>query len=101
MPIYLNENDVAEFLDMPSAVQALRDAFLARGREEANVLGQIRTGAATGVATEVMARPEGKCVALIGTGRQARTQALALRAVGMLSELSVFARTPDKCEAFC
>ncbi|HLQ89952.1 MAG TPA: ornithine cyclodeaminase family protein [Xanthobacteraceae bacterium] len=155
MPIYINENDVTEFLDMPSAVAALRDAFSARAREEANivprtrwafedrrlnvmgggiatqhryalkaygssafhvllysmrgllaiieanVLGQIRTGAATGVATELMARPEGKRVALLGTGRQARAQALALSAVGMLSQLFVFARTRDKLEAFC
>ena len=155
MPIYLNEKDVAEFLDMPSAIAALRDAFAARARQEANVvprtrwafedrrlnvmgggianqhryalkaygssafhvllysmqgllaiieanvLGQIRTGAATGVASELMARPEGKRVALIGTGRQARTQALALKSVGMLSELFVFARTTEKLEAFC
>jgi ornithine cyclodeaminase/alanine dehydrogenase-like protein (mu-crystallin family) len=48
-----------------------------------------------------MARPEGKTVALIGTGRQARTQALALKAVGMLSELGVAARDRGKLEAFC
>ena len=155
MPIYINERDVTEFLDMPSAVAALRDAFAARAREEANVvprtrwafedrrlnvmggglvtqhryalkaygssafhvllysmqgllavieanvLGQIRTGAATGVAAELMARRQGKRVALIGTGRQARTQALALKAIGMLSELFVFARTRDKLDVFC
>jgi ornithine cyclodeaminase/alanine dehydrogenase-like protein (mu-crystallin family) len=156
VPIYLNEKDVAEFLDMPAAIQALRDAFVARAHEqaniiprtrwafedrrlnvmggglvtqhryalksygagafhvllysqkegllaiiEANVLGQIRTGAASAVATEKMARPDGKNVALIGTGRQARTQAVALHAVGMLDELAVSARDRGKLEVFC
>jgi ornithine cyclodeaminase/alanine dehydrogenase-like protein (mu-crystallin family) len=68
---------------------------------EANALGQIRTGAASAVATEKMAKPGAGKVALIGTGRQARTQALALKAVGMLSELAVAARDRGKLEAFC
>jgi ornithine cyclodeaminase/alanine dehydrogenase-like protein (mu-crystallin family) len=48
-----------------------------------------------------MAQPEGKKVALIGTGRQARTQALALAAIGMLAELAVSARDRGKLDAFC
>src|SRR5262245_54442745 len=113
MPIYVKEADVAEFLDMPSCLQALRDAFVAEAKGqanivprtrwpfgavrlnvmgggerptkhyavksygsgafhvlfyaedkgllaiiEANMLGQIRTGAASGIATEKMARPD-------------------------------------------
>ena len=38
MPIYVKENDVAEFLDMPSAIQALRDAFAARARAREAVI---------------------------------------------------------------
>src|SRR5215813_2232755 len=68
---------------------------------EANVLGQIRTGAASAVASQKMARPGARKVALIGTGRQARTQALALSSAGLLKELAVFARTRDRLEAFC
>lgn len=157
MPIYIKENDVAEFLDMPAAVQALRDAFAARARAreeavvvprtrwrfgdkrlnvmggglteqqryalksygssafhvllygakgllaiiEANNLGQIRTGAATGVATEKMTDAGRGKVALIGTGRQARTQALALKAVGRLNALAVSGRDRGRLEAFC
>jgi alanine dehydrogenase len=48
-----------------------------------------------------MANPGAGKVALIGTGRQARTQALALKSAGLLSELSVYARARDKLEAFC
>jgi len=68
---------------------------------EANVLGQIRTGAASAVASEKMARPGAGKVALVGTGRQARTQALALKAAGMLTELAVAARDKAKLDAFC
>src|SRR3972149_5696435 len=35
---------------------------------EADALGQIRTGAASGVATKLLARPDGGRVAIIGTG---------------------------------
>jgi ornithine cyclodeaminase/alanine dehydrogenase-like protein (mu-crystallin family) len=147
VPIYLREKDVAEFLDMPAAIAALREAFVARAREEAsivprrrwtfgdrrlnvmgggiasqgrfalksygssafhvllysmqqgllaimeaNVLGQIRTGAASALASKAMARRDACKVALIGTGRQARTQALALHAAGLLAEFAVSAR---------
>src|SRR4029453_6967482 len=68
---------------------------------EANLLGQIRTGAASAVASEKMARPGASKVGLIGTGRQARTQALALSSAGLLKEIAVYGRKRDKLEAFC
>src|SRR5215510_8727446 len=68
---------------------------------EANVLGQVRTGAASAVASEKMAVPGARKVGLIGTGRQARTQALALSSAGLLQEIAVYGRKRDKLEAFC
>jgi alanine dehydrogenase len=53
------------------------------------------------VASEKMARPGARKVALIGTGRQARTQALALSSAGLLQEIAVYGRKRDKLEAFC
>ncbi|MCY2965618.1 MAG: hypothetical protein NT069_18640 [Planctomycetota bacterium] len=41
---------------------------------EADFLGQLRTGAASAVATEFLARPDSKVVGLFGAGLQARTQ---------------------------
>src|SRR5947209_12147395 len=41
---------------------------------QADYLGQMRTGAASGVATQYMARPEASEVGLFGTGKQAPTQ---------------------------
>ena len=45
---------------------------------QADYLGQMRTGAASGVATRYMARPDASEVGLFGTGTQARTQILAV-----------------------
>ena len=41
---------------------------------EADRLGRIRTGAASGVAIKYMAREDARRVAVLGTGRQAETQ---------------------------
>lgn len=53
-----------------------------------------RTGAATGLATDLLARPEAKVAALLGCGAQARTQALGLDIVRELNTLRVYA--PNK-----
>jgi ornithine cyclodeaminase/alanine dehydrogenase len=68
---------------------------------EAHTLGQIRTGAATAVASERLAPPNARKVGMIGAGAQARTQALALAAIGRLGELAVFVRTRSDLETFC
>ena len=48
---------------------------------EANWLGQIRTGATSGVATDLLANPDARVLAVIGTGFQAASQIDAVRAV--------------------
>ena len=42
MPIYFKEADVAEFVDMPSTIEALRQAFAAQARGEANIVPRTR-----------------------------------------------------------
>lgn len=68
---------------------------------EADWLGRIRTGAATGVATRWLARPEAQTVALIGAGGQALTQLQAVCAVRPITRVRVYSRTPERCQAFC
>ena len=41
-PIYVKESDVTEFLDMPTCIQALRDAFTAEAKGEANIVPRTR-----------------------------------------------------------
>jgi len=67
---------------------------------EADHLGRIRTGAASGVATAYMARTDAARVGVIGTGRQARTQLEAVAAVRPLRGARVFGRDQERCEAF-
>src|SRR5690606_15666482 len=67
---------------------------------EADHLGRLRTGAASGVATELMARPDAASVGLFGTGRQARTQLQAVCAVRRISRVDVFSRNADRCATF-
>jgi len=67
---------------------------------ESDLLGRLRTGAASGIATRALARPDAKILATIGTGRQAATQIAAVCAVRPIETVRVFSRTADKREAF-
>jgi alanine dehydrogenase len=67
---------------------------------EADYLGQLRTGAASGVATKYLARGDAKVAAIIGTGGQARTQLEAIAAVRKLSSVRVYGRDAARREAF-
>ena len=66
----------------------------------ANALGQIRTGAASGVATRHMARPDVDTVAIIGSGYQARTQLAAVAGVRPIERAFVYSRNRERREAF-
>ena len=68
---------------------------------EADYLGQMRTGAASGVATKFMARPDAHFAAIIGTGLQARTQLAAVAAVCKLDRILAFGRDPQRRTDFC
>ena len=68
---------------------------------EADYLGQLRTGAASGVATKYLAKKLAKSAAIIGTGGQARTQLEALHNVRMLDAVYVYGRDTQKRTRFC
>jgi alanine dehydrogenase len=63
---------------------------------EANHLGQIRTGAASGYATDLLANPEADTLGVIGSGFQARTQVEAIRAVRPIKTVRVWSRNQEK-----
>lgn len=67
---------------------------------QADYLGQVRTGAASGVATRLMARPDAQTVGLIGSGKQARTQLQAMRLVRNLSRVEVYSPNAEHRQAF-
>jgi ornithine cyclodeaminase/alanine dehydrogenase-like protein (mu-crystallin family) len=72
-----------------------------RGIIEADRLGQIRTGAASGVATKYLARPEAGIVGIIGTGRQAQTQLQAVCGVRRIREVRAYSRDAERRQRFC
>jgi ornithine cyclodeaminase/alanine dehydrogenase-like protein (mu-crystallin family) len=67
---------------------------------EADTLGQFRTGAASGVATRRLARPDAATAGCIGTGKQARTQLLAMAKVRSLKSIRVYGRDAERRRAF-
>ncbi len=67
---------------------------------EANHLGQIRTGAASGYATDVLAHPDAHTLGVLGSGFQAETQVAAIAVVRKLTEIRIWSRHPDRREAF-
>ncbi len=68
---------------------------------EADKLGQMRTGAATGIATKYMARQESSRLGIYGSGLQARSQILAVCAVRSISAISAYSRNPQNLAKFC
>ena len=67
---------------------------------EGGRLGQIRTGAASGLATKYMAKKDSATVAVIGSGFQARTQLEAVCAVRDIKGVKVFSRKEERRTAF-
>jgi len=68
---------------------------------EADYMGQLRTGAASGVATKYLARRDASVAAIIGTGGQAKTQLEAIAAVRKLKSARVYGRNPERRKKFC
>ena len=67
---------------------------------DAGTLGQVRTGAASGLATRHMAPAGASTVGIIGTGYQARAQLEAVCAVRDISVVKAYGRNQERLEAF-
>ncbi|MGA2436230.1 MAG: ornithine cyclodeaminase family protein [Bryobacteraceae bacterium] len=67
---------------------------------EANYLGQIRTGAASGFATDLLASESASTLAVIGTGFQARSQLEAVLAVRPIRAVRVWSRDAERRAEF-
>ncbi len=67
---------------------------------EADYMGQLRTGAASGVATKYLARKDASVAAIIGTGGQAKTQLEAVAAVRKLESACAYGRDAAKRQKF-
>lgn len=63
-------------------------------------LTKLRTGALSGVATDLLSRKDSSIFALIGTGGQAKTQLEAILNIRPIKEVRVFGRNKDKAKDF-
>lgn len=67
---------------------------------EADWLGQMRTGAASGLASKYLAREDVKTLGVIGSGLQARTQVIAVTAVRAFDRILIYGRDEERRNAF-
>jgi alanine dehydrogenase len=67
---------------------------------QADHLGQMRTGAATGVATQYMARGDAADVGVFGSGKQARTQLIAVCKVRKIRRVHVYSPNEEHRRLF-
>jgi alanine dehydrogenase len=67
---------------------------------EADALGQKRTGAASGLATRLMAKPDSSQATLFGAGWQAQSQLLAIVAARNLKRVWIASRRAERRDAF-
>jgi alanine dehydrogenase len=69
---------------------------------EADRLGRMRTGAASGVAARHLARHGARTLGVIGCGRQAETQVACIRAaLPTIEHVVAYCRTPERLASFC
>ena len=67
---------------------------------EAGLLGAIRTGAASGIATKYLANADAAVLGVLGTGKQSPTQIQAVCAVRPIEQVLVYSRNAERREAF-
>jgi alanine dehydrogenase len=96
LKIYTSSKDGLRFLILLFSVES--GDLLAQ--IEADYVGQIRTGAASGLATRILARADAKTVGIIGTGLQARTQLEAISHARKIESVRAFSRDQQKRETF-
>lgn len=115
MPAYLAASDalgakiVSVFpgnreLDLPTihAVVIVVDSQTGRPTAvmDGTYLTALRTGAASGVATSLLARPDARVAAIFGAGAQARTQLEAICTVRHIEQVWVYDSLPQAAQAY-
>ncbi|MFI5380960.1 MAG: ornithine cyclodeaminase family protein [Tepidisphaerales bacterium] len=100
--ITLCDRNPAQGLPRIQAVVVLFAAATGRPRAllDGTFLTALRTGAASGAATDLLARPDSSVVAILGAGVQARTQLEAVCAVRQIRHVRVFDPSRAYAQAF-
>jgi ornithine cyclodeaminase/alanine dehydrogenase-like protein (mu-crystallin family) len=96
LKVYTSYKEATRFLILLYSAENGRLLALIEG----NWLGMLRTGAASGVATKYLARPDADCLAMFGTGWQARGQVQAIACVRSLKEIRAYSRDAARRQRF-
>jgi alanine dehydrogenase len=93
---YVATNDGASF------VVVLFEGGTTKAVIDADVLGRLRTGAASAVAARHLARPGARTLGVIGCGTQARTQVACIReALPGIEQVVAYCRSEERLAEFC
>lgn len=94
--------NVEKGLDSISSTMVLKDPKTGEicSILDGSYLTQLRTGAVSGAATDLLAREDSNIFALIGTGGQAKSQIEAVLNVREIKEVRVYGRDKEKAEKF-
>jgi len=77
-----------------------RDSGAPMAAADGGVITAIRTACASAVATDALARPDSRRLALLGYGEQAETHLRAIRRVRPIEAVTVWGRSPERAAAF-
>jgi ornithine cyclodeaminase/alanine dehydrogenase-like protein (mu-crystallin family) len=115
MPAYLADDDqmavkiVSVYNDNPAQGLPLIHALVVvidpttgipRAAMDGTYLTALRTGAVSGAATDLLARPEVRTAAIFGAGAQGKTQLEAICAVRAVERAWVFDLDRERCQAY-
>ena len=105
MPAVMNDSGLMGYKvfhgSMKNGVRYLIAIYAREGERllalmDAHYLTAARTGATTGIATKLLANPDAKTVAVIGSGLEARTNLQAVCAVRPVNSVTVFSPNPER-----
>jgi ornithine cyclodeaminase/alanine dehydrogenase len=109
MPAVMNDSGLMGYKvfhgSMKAGVRYLIAVYSREGERllalmDAHYLTAARTGATTGIATKLLANPDAKIVAVIGSGLEARTNLQAVCAVRPIERVTVFSPNPERQARF-
>ena len=78
--------------------ESLHGSFV--GMADASVITEVRTGAVSAVATDLLARKNARSLAIIGAGAQGRSHLAAIRCVRDIEEVRVFDLNPQSAQRY-
>ncbi len=101
--VTLYKNNPAQNMPFIQAAMIVSDAVTGQplAMMDGEYLTTLRTGAATGLATDLLANLDAGCVAIFGAGAQARFQLEGICSVRAIERAYVFNRDKEKAKTFC